>query len=163
MGGCRTIRIWDVQEGRELRRLDRNMHTAPITSIRWHPNGALVATTSADNTTVLWVSRAFSAAGWLTYCASSLQLPFPHLPFPARASHPRILVQTVFAFPSQPHVDTRLTHTTSGVTGRVHRRANADITRAFRVGAHVFIRPGSNKNGDGVVGQDGQNLGPQHR
>lgn len=55
LNAYRTIRIWDVQEGRELRRLDRNMHTAPITSIRWHPNGALVATTSADNTTVLWV------------------------------------------------------------------------------------------------------------
>jgi len=50
----RTIRIWDATDGKELRRLDRNQHTAPITSVKWHPNGALIASTSADNTTCLW-------------------------------------------------------------------------------------------------------------
>ena len=42
------------QTTQELRRLDRNQHTAPITSVKWHPNGALIASTSADNTTCLW-------------------------------------------------------------------------------------------------------------
>lgn len=50
----RTIRVWDVADGRELRRIDKNQHTAPITCVRWHPNGALLASTSADNTTCLW-------------------------------------------------------------------------------------------------------------
>ena len=38
----------------ELRRIHDNQHTAPITSVRWHPNGALLASTSADFTTCLW-------------------------------------------------------------------------------------------------------------
>ena len=33
----RTIRIWDAADGKELRRLDRNQHVAPITSVKWHP------------------------------------------------------------------------------------------------------------------------------
>jgi len=50
----RTIRIWDTNDGKLLKKLDRAQHTQPITSIQWHPNGALLATTSADNTTCLW-------------------------------------------------------------------------------------------------------------
>jgi WD40 repeat protein len=44
----RTIKIWDVEEQTLLRTIDREGgHTRPITSVKWHPNGALIATTSA--------------------------------------------------------------------------------------------------------------------
>eukprot|EP00049_Salpingoeca_infusionum_P004521 m.80487 g.80487 ORF g.80487 m.80487 type:complete len:575 (+) comp12604_c0_seq1:86-1810(+) len=50
----RTVRIWDVEERKALRTIERGGHSGPITCVRWHPNGALLATTSSDNTTCLW-------------------------------------------------------------------------------------------------------------
>lgn len=50
----RTIRIWDVDQRRELRCIERGGHGGPVTCVRWHPNGALIASTSTDNTTCLW-------------------------------------------------------------------------------------------------------------
>eukprot|EP00054_Salpingoeca_dolichothecata_P002374 m.22551 g.22551 ORF g.22551 m.22551 type:complete len:587 (+) comp12961_c0_seq1:44-1804(+) len=71
----RTVRIWDVQEGKELRCFDKS-HTAPITCVRWHPNGVLVASTSSDNTTCLWdastgkkVRTLKEHFGWVLHCS----------------------------------------------------------------------------------------------
>lgn len=72
----RTVRIWDIDAGKELRVIDRSGHTAPITSVAWHPNGALLATTSADFTTCLWDASTGSRLrtlkehfGWVLRCS----------------------------------------------------------------------------------------------
>eukprot|EP00041_Stephanoeca_diplocostata_P000883 m.17589 g.17589 ORF g.17589 m.17589 type:complete len:508 (-) comp11257_c0_seq2:159-1682(-) len=72
----RTLRIWDVSSGLELKKLDRQMHTAPVTSVRWHPNGALLASTSADNTTAIWdaatgkrIRTLREHFGWVLMCS----------------------------------------------------------------------------------------------
>lgn len=46
-GFDRTIRVWDVDENAALRTIDRSCHSAPVTCVKWHPNGALFASTSA--------------------------------------------------------------------------------------------------------------------
>ena len=72
----RTVRIWDINEGKELRIIERGAHTAPITCVAWHPNGALLCTTSADMTTCLWDASTGSRLrtlkehfGWVTKCS----------------------------------------------------------------------------------------------
>ena len=60
----------------ELRKIHRSQHTAAITSLQWHPNGALIASTSADNTTCLWDASSGAKLrtlrehfGWVLSCS----------------------------------------------------------------------------------------------
>ncbi len=51
-GDDRTVKVWDVASGRELKTL--RGHTESVTSVHIAPNGQTIASGSSDNTVKLW-------------------------------------------------------------------------------------------------------------
>jgi WD40 repeat protein len=48
----KTIRIWDVETGRELHTLTK--HTDPIFSVAYSPDGRNIVSGATDNTLKIW-------------------------------------------------------------------------------------------------------------
>ena len=47
----KTVKLWEVASGRELRTLS---HTGPLSSVAFSPDGKLLATGAADGTVTVW-------------------------------------------------------------------------------------------------------------
>ncbi|WP_438029227.1 eIF2A-related protein [Sorangium sp. So ce233] len=52
VGYDNTVRLWHVNTGKELARLDG--HTHVVFAVAWHPDGKLLASAGADNSVCLW-------------------------------------------------------------------------------------------------------------
>eukprot|EP00053_Salpingoeca_punica_P013559 m.122689 g.122689 ORF g.122689 m.122689 type:complete len:497 (+) comp16229_c0_seq1:353-1843(+) len=74
----RTVHLYDVDEGREVRTFPRGVHKGAIITVGWHPSGGILASGSADNTTVLWDAASGRSLqtlrehfGWVMDCSFS--------------------------------------------------------------------------------------------